>query len=183
MVEGRSPAAEVRLGVCYYLLGRYSAAIHALKSGDGEALAHFYLAKTYFALGQYEEAMNAFAAAAKAGYNADDCALGQADAQRMSGNAKAALQILDSLSGAVEQTAEYLFQRGAAISAPGGNPTEVVALFERAVESDPNHAGICLGSPRKMIAAATTRWRWICTRLGRSVSNLYRHAVEPRRAL
>jgi len=143
--EDKSPAAAVRLGVCYYLLGRYSAAIQTLKSGDGGALAHFYLARTYFAQGQYDEAINSYASAAKAGYNADDCALGKIEAQRVGGHPEAALQSLDSLSGAVEQTAEYLYQRGATVSALGGNPPEVVALFERAVESDPNHAGALFG--------------------------------------
>ncbi len=143
--EERSPATAVRLGVCYFLLGRYSAAIQTLKSGDGGALAHFYFAKTYFALGQYGDTIQSYAAAVKAGYKADDCMLGKAEAQRMSGDAQAALQTLDNLSGAVEQTAEYLYQRGATISALGGNPAEVVALFERAVENDPNHGGALFG--------------------------------------
>ena len=143
--EDRSPAASVQLGVCYFLLGRYSAAATALKTGDGGALQHFYLAKTYFAIGQYDSAVASYGSAAKAGYNSDECQLGQAESQRMGGNATAALQILDSLSGAVEQTAEYLYQRGATISALAGNPPEVVALFERAVESDPNHVGALFG--------------------------------------
>ena len=143
--EDRSPAASVRLGVCFYLLGRYSAAVQTLKSSDGGALAHFYMARSYYALEQYNDAVASYTAAAKAGYNGDDCALGRADAQRVSGNAQAALATLDALSGAIEQTAEYLFQRGATISALGGNPGEVVALFERAVEADPNHAGALFG--------------------------------------
>jgi DNA-directed RNA polymerase subunit alpha len=143
--EDRSPAASVRLGVCYYLLGRYSAAINTLKAGDGGALAHYYLGKTHFALGQYDEAIASYASAAKGGYNADDCALGKAEAQRSKGDATGALQTLDALSGAVEQTGEYLYQRGATVSALGGSPTEVVALFERAVESDPNHSGALFG--------------------------------------
>ncbi len=143
--EDRSPAASVRLGVCYFLLGRYAAAVATLKAGDGGALAHFYLAKTYFAQGQYAEAIAAYAQSAKAGYNADDCALGKAEAQRLPGDSTAALQTLDGLSGAVEQTAEYLYQRGATVSALGGSPSEVVALFERAVESDPNHGGALFG--------------------------------------
>jgi len=53
--------------------------------------------------------------------------------------------LLDSLSGAVEQTAEYLYQRGAAVAAVGGNPSEVVALYTRAVEADPNHPGALFG--------------------------------------
>lgn len=143
--EDRSPAASVRLGVCYYLMGRYAAAVQTLKAGDGGALVHFYLAKNYFALGQYADAIASYASAAKAGYNNDDCVLGRAEAQRNNRDATAALQSLDSLSGAVEQTAEYLYQRGATISALGGNPSEVVALFERAVESDPNHPGALFG--------------------------------------
>ncbi len=143
--ESLSPADHVRLGVCYYLAGRYTAAVTALKAGDGGALAHFYLAKANFALEHYPEAISEYALAAKAGYNGDDCVIGRAEAQRLSGDPAAALQSLDSLSGAVEQTAEYLYQRGATISALGGNPSEVVALFERAVDSDPNHAGALFG--------------------------------------
>ena len=143
--EDRSPAAGVRLGVCQFLLGRYTLAVQTLKTGDGGALAHFYLAKSYFALEQHNEAMASYASAVKAGYNADECMLGRAEAQRISGNSAAALATLDDLSGAVEQTAEYLFQRGATISALGGNPSEVVALFERAVESDDNHGGALFG--------------------------------------
>lgn len=143
--EDRSPAGAVRLGVCYYLLGRYSAAVQTLKAGDGGALAHFYLGRGFFALEQYDNAIASYASAAKAGYNHDDCVLGKAEAQRASGDAVGALQSLDGLSGAVEQTAEYLYQRGATVSALGGSPSEVVALFERAVEADGNHSGALFG--------------------------------------
>ncbi len=40
--EPRSPASEVRLGICNYLLGRHAKAVDALELGDGGALAHFY---------------------------------------------------------------------------------------------------------------------------------------------
>jgi DNA-directed RNA polymerase subunit alpha len=143
--EERSPAAAVRLGVCQYLLGRYGLAVEALKTGDGGALAHFYLAKCYFAQQHYDQAIAAYDAAKGAGYNADDCNLGKAETQRVAGNLEAALATLDNLSGAVEQTAEYLFQRGTTVAALGGNPAEVVALFERAVEADPNHGGALFG--------------------------------------
>ncbi len=147
--EDRSPAASVRLGVCQYLLGRYNLAIEALKAGDGGALAHFYLAKCYFAQGKYDQAISAYESAKLAGYNNDDCALGKVDTLRMSGDLDGAMATLDSLSGAVEQTAEYLYQRGATVAAQGGNPTEVVALYERAVEADPNHAGALFGLARE----------------------------------
>ena len=55
------------------------------------------------------------------------------------------MEALDKLSGAVEQTAEYLYQRGATVSSLQGSPAEVVALFERAVAADPKHAGALFG--------------------------------------
>lgn len=140
-----SPASMVRLGVCLHLMGRYYGAIDVLKQGDGGALAHFYLAKSYFAREQYDAALGSYAAARKAGYNADQCMLGRAEALRNTGDPAAALATLDQLSGAVEQTAEYLAQRAATVAALGGNPNEVVALYERAVEADRNHVGALFG--------------------------------------
>ncbi len=147
-LEGReelSPADYVRLGVCLYLVGRYHRAMDALRHGDGGALAHFYLARTLFALQQYEAAIEEYAAAKQAGYNADECAVARAEALRYAGKPQEALSVLDKLSGAVEQTAEYLYQRGATVAALGGNPNEVVALYERAVEVDRTHAGALFG--------------------------------------
>jgi DNA-directed RNA polymerase subunit alpha len=143
--EDQSPASMVRLGVCLYVLGRYPRAVEVLKKGDGGALAHFYMAKALIAQAKFEAAAEGYRTAKHAGYNADDCALGRAEALRYAGKAVEALAILDSLSGAVEQTAEYLYQRGATIAAIGGNPVEAVALFERAVDADRNHTGALFG--------------------------------------
>lgn len=140
-----SPAGMVRLGVCQYLLGRYRRAIESLGRGDGGALAHFYVAKSRFALRDYARALESYDAAQKAGYNADQCALGRAEAFRHMGNPAQALATLDRLSGAIEQTAEYLYQRGATVAALNGSPSEVVALYERAVEADRNHPGALFG--------------------------------------
>ncbi len=139
--EDLSPASQVRLGVCYYLLGRYQVGAETLRNGDGGALALFYIGKTNFALEHYDKAQDNFTQAAKAGYDADACALARAEARRYAGDPKGAVDILDKLSGAVEQTAEYLYQRGASVAAMGGNPNEAVALFERAVETDSKHIG------------------------------------------
>ena len=143
--EEHTPASQVRLGVCLYLLGRYYRAIEAFQQADGGAMSHYYLAKCHFARQEYQEAIESYKAAAKAGYNAGECALGQAEALRYTENPAAALQVLDSLSGAIEQTAEYLAQRAATVAALGGNPQEVVALYERAVETDRNHPGALFG--------------------------------------
>jgi DNA-directed RNA polymerase subunit alpha len=143
--EDQTPASRVRLGVCLYLLGRYYRAIEMLEQADGGAMAHYCLAKCHFARQEYAAALESYKAAEKAGYNAGDCALGRAEAFRYAEDPAAALQVLDSLSGAIEQTAEYLAQRAATVSALGGNPQEVIALYERAVEVDRNHAGALFG--------------------------------------
>lgn len=143
--ENQTPASRVRLGTCLYLLGRYDRAIDVLKNADGGALAHFYLGKCHFAKQRYQEALDSYAAAELAGYDRDGCALARSEAFRYKGDAPGALAALDKLSGAVEQTAEYLYQRGATVALLGGNPGEVVALYERAVESDRNHAGALFG--------------------------------------
>lgn len=109
--EESTPAAAVRLGVCLYFLGRYSRAAEVLGKADGGALAHFYQGKARIALQQFDAALGSFQAAKVAGYNSDDCMLAVAEAQRLGGKLEAGLVTLDKLSGAVEQTAEYLYQR------------------------------------------------------------------------
>lgn len=140
-----TPASKVRLGVGLYLLGRYRRAAEILSEADGGPMAHYYRARALFASEQYADAAAAYEQAAKAGYDPGICTLGRVEALRYKGDAAGALALLDQLSGAVEQTAEYLYQRAATISALGGNPSEVVRLYERAVEVDPNHPGALFG--------------------------------------
>ncbi len=140
-----SPAGKVRLGVCYYLLGKYRLATEALSTADGGAMAQFYLGKTLFARQDYVESIRHFEAAAKAGYEADICTLARVECLRYASNLEGALQLLNGLSGSVTSSAEYLYQRGATLAAEGGSPVEVVALYERAVEADPKHAGALFG--------------------------------------
>ena len=54
-----------------------------LKSGDGGALANFYLGKANVALGNSAPTQQYYTAAAKAGYNADECDLARAEALRL----------------------------------------------------------------------------------------------------
>ncbi len=143
--EDRTPATAVRLGVCCYLLGRYAQAVEILSGSDGGALAHFYMGKAHFAQDEYERAKECYASAATAGYDNDQCQLFIAECLRYLGDTDGAMATLDNLFGAVEQTAEYLYQRGATVAALGANPEEAVALYERAVDTDPNHAGALFG--------------------------------------
>lgn len=138
--EDRSPAANVRLGVCYYLVGRFDDAIRTLGAADGGPLARFYQARAYFQQSDYAAAADAYDAAAKGGYG-DAALVAKAEAQRYMLKYEEAMATLDGLSGPIEQTADYLFQRGASIAAGADNPQEAIALFERAVERDGKHAG------------------------------------------
>ncbi len=143
--DERTPANAVRLGVGLYLLGRRRRAIEVLTNADGGALAHYYLGKSYYDEGQYERAIGSYQSATRAGYPSDLCALSIAEAQRANGKLAEALQTLDQLSGAVEQTAEYLYQRASTVSSLGADPQEIVRLYERAVAADSNHCGALFG--------------------------------------
>ena len=143
--EDHTPASAVRLGVCQYLLGRYEQSIRTLSNGDGGALAHFYQAQAYQSLGKHESAIESLESAKRAGYDPGICELGVAESKRAMGSLDESLETLDALSGAVEQTAEYLYQRGATVAALGGKPEEACALFDRAVSTDDSHAGALFG--------------------------------------
>ncbi len=139
-----SPAVRVKLGVCQFLIGAYDEAYASLKKGDGGALAQFYFAKLHFVRHEYEEAIAAYNTAQSAGYNVDICALGRAEVYREMGAPTQSLQELDYLSGAIEQTADYLYQRGATVNALG-NSQEAIRLYERAIAVDKNHPGALFG--------------------------------------
>jgi DNA-directed RNA polymerase subunit alpha len=141
----RSPAASVRLGVCQYLLGRYTDSIGTLQHSDGGALAYWYQGKSYMALASFDKAIAGFEQAQTAGYNAEECRLAVAETKRLSGDMIGAMAILDDMFGPIEQTAEYLYQRGATIAAKTENPDEVCKLYERAVELDNKHPGALFG--------------------------------------
>jgi DNA-directed RNA polymerase subunit alpha len=141
----RTPAEAVRLGVCQYLLGRYTESIATLGNSDGGALAYFYQGKAHFSLGAYDKSIASYESAQKAGYNADVCLIAVAEAKRHSKDLPGAMAILDNMFGPVEQTAEYLYQRGATIAAMGDNPDEVCRLYERAVELEDTHPGALFG--------------------------------------
>lgn len=143
--EQRTPATSVRLGVCQYMMGRYSAAINTLENADGGALAHFYQGRCHFALNRFDRAIECYESAQTAGYDKDHCQLAVAEARRHAGDLDGAMAILDNMFGPIEQTAEYLYQRAATIAKLGNNPDEVVRLYERAVELDENHPGALFG--------------------------------------
>ena len=141
----RTPATSVRLGVCQYMIGNYESAIVTLQNADGGALAYFYQGKAYFALDNFDKATECYESAQRAGYNADLCQLAIAETKRLAKDLPGAMAILDNMFGPIEQTAEYLYQRGSTIAAMSDNPDEVCKLYERAVELEDTHPGALFG--------------------------------------
>jgi DNA-directed RNA polymerase subunit alpha len=137
-------AGRVRLGIGYFLLGDYENATSVIKKGDGGALALFYQAKIHSLLEHYPDAIKGYDQAQKAGYNVDECTLGRSEVYRNMKQPDKSLEQLDKLSGAIEQTAEYLYQRGVTVSALGQSD-EAIRLYERAVTADKKHSGALFG--------------------------------------
>lgn len=140
-----SPATLTRLGVCLYLVGKFTEAESTLKQGDGGALAQYYMGKNCFQLEEYDRALAYYDAAEKSGYTAEWCHLSRAEVLRYMGRKEEALKLLDNIFGPVEQNAEYPFQRAATLAALGGNMPEVIALYQRALQVNPRHAGALFG--------------------------------------
>jgi DNA-directed RNA polymerase subunit alpha len=143
--QGLSPATHVRLGVCLFLLGKFSEAEEALRHGDGGALAQYYMGKICFQTEQYQRALEYYLAAEKAGYTVEWCQLSRAEVLRYLGRKEEALQLLDNIFGPVEQNPEYPYQRAATLASIGGNLPEVIALYQRALQNNPKHGGALFG--------------------------------------
>jgi DNA-directed RNA polymerase subunit alpha len=86
--------------------------------------------------------MECFESARTAGFDPNQCALAIAEVKRTAGETREAMNILDNLFGPIEQTAEYLYQRGATVAALGENPQDVFKLYSRAIV--PAHIGSLL---------------------------------------
>ncbi len=126
-------------------MGRYELACQVLENSDNGAIAFVYQGYAHLALKRYDRAIQCFESARTAGFDANQCRLAIAGVKRVAGHPREAMDILDNLFGPIEQTAEYLYQRGATIAALAENPHEVVALYTRAVDADPGHAGALFG--------------------------------------
>ncbi len=149
--QDRSPATNVRLGVCQYLQGNYTDAIGTLGNADGGALAYFYQGRAHFAQNNFEQAIPCFESARTAGYDGDACRVASAEVKRYQGQLRPAMDILDNIFGPFEQTAEYLYQRGATVAALAtvefreDATEEVLRLYNRALQYDDHHPGALFG--------------------------------------
>lgn len=138
--KGQPPAdAALRLGVGEVLLGHFKAGLDYLAKA-GEGIAHFHRGVALENLGRWADAAEAFAAAAKAGYDAKGSDLHRAGALRRAGKPDQAKALLDKLEPAAGATAEYHYQRGSLLAAAGELVPAAVEL-EKALAIDRSHTG------------------------------------------
>jgi DNA-directed RNA polymerase subunit alpha len=147
--ESLTPASATRLGVCYYLLGRFTRAIETLANSDRGAVSYFYTGRSHFALGDFAQANDNYAIAEKSGYNKGRCTLARVEAYRNAGDLAAARQALESLDGPIMHEAEYAYQYGETELASKGPSSIVVDWFKRAMLADDTHAGALFGMAKE----------------------------------
>jgi len=147
--ESLTPASATRLGVCYYLLGRFSRAIETLANSDRGAVSYFYTGRSHFALGDFAQAIENYTIAEKSGYNKGRCVLARVEAYRNAGDLDAARQALESLDGPIMHEAEYAYQYGETELASKGPSSIVVDWFKRAMLADDTHPGALFGMAKE----------------------------------
>ncbi|QDV44574.1 DNA-directed RNA polymerase subunit alpha [Stieleria neptunia] len=140
-----TPAGKTKMGVCQFLLGHFAESLQTLRAADGSATALFYCARSLFELKDFDTAIETYEQAQRAGYNEDQCKIFIAESHRYSGRIEKAMLLLDDIFGPAEQTAEYMYQRAATVAGVGGRRDEAITLYQRAVQTDENHAGALFG--------------------------------------
>jgi DNA-directed RNA polymerase subunit alpha len=138
----KSPKAEthLRLGVGEVMLGRYASGLeHLTKAGD-HGLAHFYRGIALENLQKWAEAIAAFAASGKAGYEPKISELHRAGALRRAGKTDEARKIIEGLGNLAGSSAEYHYQHGSLL-ALDGEFALASSDFEKTLSLDREHTG------------------------------------------
>ena len=174
--ESLTPASATRLGVCYYLLGRFERSIETLANSDRGAVSYFYIGRSHFALGDFDKAVENYKIAEKSGYNKGRCVLACVEAYRNAKDLDAARQALDSLDGPIMHEAEYAYQYGETELATNGLSSIVEEWFERAMRADDTHPGALFGMAKENDRRGNDDKAMICTAAVQSTS---RHMSEP----
>jgi DNA-directed RNA polymerase subunit alpha len=138
-----TPSSEtlLRMGVGEALLGHYSTSLEYLTEAGDIGMAHFHRGVAYQNLQRYYEAVSAFTAAIKAGYDPRLAELHKAGALRRLGKIDDAKVILDKLEGTSNGLAEYHYQRGSILAAEG-DLIPAAAALEQAHQLDRAHTGV-----------------------------------------
>jgi DNA-directed RNA polymerase subunit alpha len=134
------PLTHTRLGVADVFLGRYSAALEHLEKAGDEGMAQFFKGIALENLQQWEAAANAFAAAAKSGYQSKQAVLHRIGALRRAEKVAEARKLFQSLDESATGTAEFHYQAGCFL-VDDGELIAAAAEFEKAIAIEPDHSG------------------------------------------
>jgi len=135
-----TPDVHLRLGLGEVLLGRYNKGLDQLGKAGDIGLAHFYRGIALSNLQRWSDAAEAFATAAKAGYDPKQADLHRAGALRRGGQIEKAQEILAGVSNLADHSAEYHYQRGSLLAVEG-ELGQASADFEKALSLDKDHTG------------------------------------------
>jgi DNA-directed RNA polymerase subunit alpha len=130
---------HLKLGIAFYFMGRIKEAAEHLGHAD-TPLALFYLGRSLLSLERYDEALQAFERAEKAGYTASQVNLQRVAVFRRRGDLKQARALLSKLQDLSTHSGEYHFQLACLLLEEGDRP-QAIRHFERAAELEPTHAG------------------------------------------
>lgn len=130
----------LRLGVGEVLLGHYQTGLERLAKAGNLGLAHFHRGIALENLQRWEEAAEAFAAAAKADHDPKTADLHRAGALRRAGRIDDARKILSGLEAMAGSSAEYHYQRGSQL-ADDGELVAASAELEKALALERDHTG------------------------------------------
>jgi DNA-directed RNA polymerase subunit alpha len=134
------PDTHLRLGVGDVMLGRYQLGLeHLAKAGD-VGLAYFFRGLALQNLQRWAEAADAYASAAKLGYDVKSSELHRAGALRRSGKVDEARKILEGLEKSAGNSAEFHYQRGSLL-AGDGELSAAATEFEQTLALDRDHTG------------------------------------------
>lgn len=136
-----TPSTHLRLGVADVMLGQYTRALeHLARAGDDDGLALFYRGQALENLERWNDAANAFASAAKAGYEPKRSDLHRVGAMRRAGDITGAKALLEKLEPIAGTSPEYHYQKGSLLSA-GGELVAAAVEFEKTLAGDREHSG------------------------------------------
>ncbi len=134
------PETHLRLGVGEVMLGKYASGMEHLSKAGDNGLAHFYRGLALENLQKWTEAIAAFAASGKAGYEPKISELHRAGALRRAGKIDEARKIIDGLGNLTGSSAEYHYQHGSLLALEG-EFAAAASDFEKTLGLDREHTG------------------------------------------
>lgn len=134
------PETHLRLGVGEVMLGKYASGLEHLSKAGDIGLAHFYRGFALENLQKWNDAIAAFTASGKAGYEPKISELHRAGALRRAGKIDEARKIVEGLGNLAGSSAEYHYQHGSLLVLDGEFALAATD-FEKTLSLDREHTG------------------------------------------